>query len=101
MGPLSRSPSVKSHSGDQAGIDAGGTRGDFQRHYGRSIGTIDRQVAWPLTLEGVVAGLVTHMVAEARSRSYQRLSLETGSMDAFAPARALYARFGFISCGPF
>ena len=50
---------------------------------------------------GVAAGLVTHMVAEARSRSYQRLSLETGSMDAFAPARALYSRFGFISCGPF
>jgi putative acetyltransferase len=41
------------------------------------------------------------MVAEARSRSYRRLSLETGSMDAFAPARALYSRFGFISSGPF
>jgi putative acetyltransferase len=50
---------------------------------------------------GVAAGLVAHMVAEARSRSYQRLSLETGAMDAFAPARALYARFGFIGCGPF
>ena len=50
---------------------------------------------------GVAAGLVTHMVAEARSRSYQHLSLETGSMDAFAPARALYSRFGFISSGPF
>jgi putative acetyltransferase len=50
---------------------------------------------------GVAAGLVTHMVAEARSRSYQLLSLETGSMDAFAPARALYSRFGFISSGPF
>src|SRR5512132_2915158 len=36
----------------QAGIDAGGTRGDFQRRYGPSIGTIDRQVAWPLTLDG-------------------------------------------------
>jgi len=28
------------------------TRGDFQRRYGTSIGTIDRQVAWPLTLDG-------------------------------------------------
>src|SRR5258708_15844078 len=36
----------------QAGIDARGTRGDFQRRYGTSIGTIDRQVAWPLTLDG-------------------------------------------------
>src|SRR6476661_5156959 len=33
----------------QAGIDAGGTRGDFQRRYGTSIGTIDRQAAWPRT----------------------------------------------------
>jgi hypothetical protein len=36
----------------QAGIDAAGTRGDFQRRYGASIGTIDRQVAWPLTFNG-------------------------------------------------
>jgi hypothetical protein len=27
-------------------------RGDFQRRYGASIGTIDRRVAWPLTLDG-------------------------------------------------
>jgi putative acetyltransferase len=27
--------------------------------------------------------------------------LETGSMAAFAPARALYSRFGFVTCGPF
>jgi putative acetyltransferase len=50
---------------------------------------------------GVAAGLVAHMVAEARSRRYRRLSLETGAMDAFAPARALYARCGFVGCGPF
>jgi hypothetical protein len=36
----------------QAGIDACGTRGDFQRRYGTSTGPIDRQVAWPLTLDG-------------------------------------------------
>src|SRR4029077_1154836 len=36
----------------QAGIDARGTRGDFQRRYGTSIGPIDRHVAWPLTLDG-------------------------------------------------
>ena len=36
----------------QAGIDAVRARGDFQRRYGPSIGTIDRQVAWPLTLDG-------------------------------------------------
>ena len=36
----------------KAGIDAVGARGDFQRHCGASIGTLDRQVAWPLTLDG-------------------------------------------------
>jgi putative acetyltransferase len=50
---------------------------------------------------GVAAALVKHIVAEARARSYRRLSLETGSMEAFAPARALYARCGFIGTGPF
>jgi putative acetyltransferase len=42
-----------------------------------------------------------HILEEAKRRSYRRLSLETGSMDAFAPARSLYARFGFQQCGPF
>jgi len=37
----------------------------------------------------------------ARDRGLRRLSLETGSMPAFAPARALYARAGFTVCGPF
>ena len=50
---------------------------------------------------GVGAALVRHLLAEARARGYRRLSLETGSMAAFAPARALYARFGFEQCPPF
>jgi putative acetyltransferase len=50
---------------------------------------------------GVAKALLAHIVDEARSRSYERLSLETGSMDAFAPARALYAGFGFVLCPPF
>ena len=41
------------------------------------------------------------MLSVARKRAYRRLSLETGSMEAFAPARALYARFGFERSGPF
>jgi putative acetyltransferase len=50
---------------------------------------------------GVAAAVLAHMLNEARSRAYRRVSLETGSMDAFAPARALYARFGFVGCPPF
>jgi len=41
------------------------------------------------------------LIATARERGYRRLSLETGSMDYFAPARALYARHGFVVCEPF
>jgi putative acetyltransferase len=51
--------------------------------------------------QGVAARLMRHILEEAKRRSYRRLSLETGSMDAFAPARSLYARFGFQQCGPF
>jgi putative acetyltransferase len=50
---------------------------------------------------GVGARILTHIIDEARRRGYRRLSLETGSPAAFAPARALYARFGFVICGPF
>ena len=45
--------------------------------------------------------ILKHIIVEAKRRSYSRLSLETGSMDAFAPARALYIRFGFEYRGPF
>lgn len=51
--------------------------------------------------KGIGALLLRHVMDEAARRRYQRLSLETGSMDAFIPARTLYARFGFEDCGPF
>jgi putative acetyltransferase len=51
--------------------------------------------------KGVAARLMGHILEEAKRRSYRRLSLETGSADAFAPARSLYTRFGFQPCGPF
>lgn len=50
---------------------------------------------------GVARLLVKYILRTARDRGYARLSLETGSMEAFAPARALYARFGFVETGPF
>lgn len=50
---------------------------------------------------GVGAALLQHLLDEAGARGYRRLSLETGSMAAFAPARALYQRFGFEYCPPF
>ena len=50
---------------------------------------------------GVGALTLEHIVAEARRRGYARLSLETGTPAAFDPARRLYARYGFVECGPF
>lgn len=45
--------------------------------------------------------LLAHVIDVARKRGYERLSLETGSNPAFAPAQALYGSFGFERCGPF
>ncbi len=50
---------------------------------------------------GVGATLLCHILDEAKHRGYQRLSLETGSMAAFEPARQLYRHYGFKTCEPF
>ena len=59
------------------------------------------RTASPHLRKGIASRLLAHILAEAQRRSYGWLSLETGSMEAFAPARNLYARFGFRQCGPF
>ena len=51
--------------------------------------------------QGVARAVLRQIVAAARGRGYCRVSLETGSMDAFAAARAFYARHGFTPCPPF
>ena len=51
--------------------------------------------------EGVASAMLKHILKEAKRRRYQRLSLETGSPDFFAPARSLYAKFGFRKSDPF
>jgi putative acetyltransferase len=51
--------------------------------------------------KGVGRAVLAHIIAVARARGYERLSLETGSMDAFKPAQKLYESFGFVYCGPF
>ena len=50
---------------------------------------------------GAGRAILAHIVETARSRGYQRLSLETGSLDAFQPAHRLYESAGFTRCGPF
>jgi len=51
--------------------------------------------------KGVAAGLLGHIIKEAKRRNYARLSLETGTQAPFIPAHKLYRRFGFVECAPF
>ncbi|CAI6085174.1 putative N-acetyltransferase YsnE [Paenibacillus sp. JJ-100] len=51
--------------------------------------------------KGVARRILAHIIEEATIRGYQRISLETGSMDSFIPARKLYEDFGFEYCEPF
>jgi putative acetyltransferase len=44
---------------------------------------------------GIARKMLEHIIGEAQSRGYDCLLLETGSGPEFAPARALYASFGF------
>jgi putative acetyltransferase len=50
---------------------------------------------------GVGRAIVEHLLVVAAARGVRRVSLETGAGEPFAPARALYAGAGFVSCGPF
>ena len=59
------------------------------------------RTATPYLRRGVAAAMLAHILDEAARRRYARVSLETGSMAAFEPARRLYERFGFEYCAPF
>ena len=50
---------------------------------------------------GAGRALLAHIIAVARARGYERLSLETGTVAAFDPAHRLYASAGFTVTGPF
>jgi putative acetyltransferase len=50
---------------------------------------------------GVGRALLQHLLGVARERGFERVSLETGAMESFTAARALYERAGFTECEPF
>jgi putative acetyltransferase len=50
---------------------------------------------------GVGRAMLDHLLDTARARGYERVSLETGTMEEFAAARALYTKAGFEVCPPF
>lgn len=51
--------------------------------------------------KGVAWAVLQHILSEAKRRGYRRVSLETGSMAYFEPARRLYWKAGFRECEPF
>ena len=51
--------------------------------------------------KGIASMLLQHILNEAKLRGYQRISLETGSMSFFEPARNLYTKYSFGNCAPF
>ena len=50
---------------------------------------------------GAASAMLARIVAAARAHGLERLNLETGSFAYFAPSRALYAKHGFVECGPY
>lgn len=51
--------------------------------------------------QGVGRALLDHLLAAAAGRGCRRVSLETGTYDAFAVARRMYEAAGFRVCEPF
>jgi putative acetyltransferase len=62
----------------------------------KSMRTVSNQLR-----RGAGKAMLEHIIVTAQTRGLKKLSLETGSMQAFAPARAMYERSGFVYCGPF
>jgi putative acetyltransferase len=51
--------------------------------------------------QSIAKTLLIKIIEVAINRGYSVIKLETGSMEAFQPARRLYENFGFIECAPF
>ena len=83
---------------DEAGLAGCGALKELDRHHGEIK---SMRTAYAYQRKGVASQMLQHLIEEAKQRQYRRLSLETGSMDYFAPARKLYAKFGFAFCEPF
>ncbi|WP_399207599.1 GNAT family N-acetyltransferase [Sutcliffiella rhizosphaerae] len=51
--------------------------------------------------KGVGKLILLEIIETAKHRGYSRISLETGSLNAFVPAQKLYESCGFTYCPPF
>jgi putative acetyltransferase len=50
---------------------------------------------------GIANAMLNFLIDKATQLDYSTLYLETGTMNAFVPARQMYARAGFVKCEPF
>jgi putative acetyltransferase len=72
------------------------------KEHGHGLAELKSMRTHPNFLRKGAAGLLLdHMIAEARRRGLQTLSLETGRGPAFEPALALYRTRGFVHGGSF
>ncbi|MFW5474704.1 GNAT family N-acetyltransferase [Knoellia sp. CPCC 206450] len=107
-------PAESRHALDVDGLRRPGVRMWVARDEGRLVGTVALAPLDPGHEElksmrtspesrgrGVGGALLRHALDDARERGLARVSLETGSMEFFAPARSLYRAAGFTECAPF
>ncbi|MCB6178231.1 GNAT family N-acetyltransferase [Rhodobacter sp. Har01] len=107
-------PPESIHMMDKAALAAPGIRFFVMRDGGRPVamGAFKRIDAGHAEIKsmhvlaedrgrGLSRAMLDHLLAEAARDGYARLSLETGVQPTFVAARALYARAGFVECGPF
>ena len=107
-------PPESRHALDLSGLREPGVRMWVARLDGALVGTVALKNLTPTHDElksmrtdpaargnGVASALLEHALDDARARGIDQVSLETGSMAFFDPARALYRKYGFTECGPF
>ncbi|SKC71166.1 GNAT family N-acetyltransferase [Krasilnikoviella flava] len=93
--------------GDDGRLLGCGALSELPPSTGDAAGTVragevkSMRTARPARGRGVAAAVLDRLVGLARERGYASVSLETGPQEFFAPARRLYARHGFVPCGPF
>jgi len=51
--------------------------------------------------QGIASSMLKYLIEHAKQAGFERISLETGSMEYFKPARQLYEKYGFEYCPPF
>ena len=70
----------------------------LEKHHGefKSIRVVDK-----FRKKKVGEKIIHHLIENAKKLEISKLSIETGAGDFFLPARKLFMKFGFKSCGPF